>query len=422
MFLAGAACSSADKKSGLQSTNTTRSSTSFEDESTSTTGEADATTTSGGAQGTAPTRRGTTNPTTAPSAPGAPGSTATPVDKPALQKMATLSAPIALSTRPNDGAVYIAQKAGKVLRLGLTATGAQVIGTVLDISDRISTGNEQGLLGIDFSPDGSKLYASYTNVAGDTRIVEYPFANFVANKAAERVVLAVDQPYANHNGGNIAFGPDDMLYIGLGDGGSGGDPENRAQNLNVLLGKMLRINPAPNGSAAYAIPSGNPFAGQSGKRGEIWHYGLRNPWRWSFDRANGELWIGDVGQDQWEEIDHIGVGRNGVNFGWRLREGNHAYNGGSKPSGAVDPVYEMSHNDSNCSVTGGYVYRGSAIRGFAGNYVFADFCKGKLLAMKGASVNDLGLQATQLSSFGEDASGELWVLTLSGVVYRLGPA
>jgi glucose/arabinose dehydrogenase len=298
----------------------------------------------------------------------------------------------------------------------------QTIGTALDISDRITTGSEQGLLGIDFSPDGSKLYVDYTNVDGDTRIAEYPFANNAANKGAERIVMAIDQPYANHNGGNIAFGPDNMLYIGMGDGGSAGDPENRAQDLGSLLGKMLRINPAQNGTQPYSIPAGNPFAGQSGRRAEIWHYGLRNPWRWSFDRATGDMWIGDVGQNAWEEIDHVAAGRKGANFGWRLREGNHAYNGGAKPAGAVDPVYELSHDDGNAAVTGGYVYRGGAIRGFGGTYVFADFAKGRLLGMNGASVNDLGLHVGQLDSFGEDSSGELWVLSLAGGVYRLVPA
>lgn len=370
---------------------------------------------------TSTTRKGSTSATNAPTT-NTPGATAAPTDKPAVRQVGTLNQPIAFSQRPNDGAIYIAQKSGTIIRLGLNGGGnLEAIGTSLDISSEISTGNEQGLLGFDFSPDGSKLYASFTNPDGDTRIVEYPFANGAANKSAARTVLAVDQPYANHNGGNILFGPDNMLYIGLGDGGSGGDPENHAQDLNSLLGKMLRINPAQNGTAPYSIPAGNPFAGQSGKRAEIWHYGLRNPWRWSFDRANGDMWIGDVGQDDWEEIDHVGAGRKGVNFGWRLREGNHAYNGGSKPSGAVDPVYETSHADGNSSITGGYVYRGNAIRGFGGTYVFIDVRKGRLLGMNGASVRDLGLPVKQVVSFGEDSSGELWLLSLSGGVYRLVP-
>ena len=412
-LLATAACSSGGDKKVSTTQTTSRTTTSATDDSTTT---SDGDTTTSAAPSTATTRtRSTVAPTT--------GATAAPVDKPAIRQVGTLSKPVAFAQRANDGAVYIAQQSGKILRLGINGDGnLQAIGTTLDLSSDISTGNEQGLLGFDFSPDGSKLYASYTNTDGDTRVVEYPFANGTANKAAARTVLAVDQPYSNHNGGQITFGPDNMLYIGLGDGGSAGDPENHAQDLTTLLGKMLRINPAPNGASPYSIPAGNPFAGQSGKRGEIWHYGLRNPWRWSFDRTNGELWIGDVGQDACEEIDHVAAGRNAVNFGWRLREGNHAYNGGAKPSGAEDPVYELSHADGNRAVTGGYVYRGAAVRGLAGTYIFGDFAKGRLLAMDGTGVHDLGLKVGQLASFGEDANGELWVLSLAGGVYRLVPA
>ncbi|MDP1793936.1 MAG: PQQ-dependent sugar dehydrogenase [Acidimicrobiales bacterium] len=416
LFLAGAACSGGDD-GDVTATESTRRTTTTVDESTTSSSES-TTSTAAGQTTTTPRPGSTAKPPTS----GTPGATAAPVDKPALQRMATLNVPIAMATRPNDGAIYIAEKGGTIRRLAVNATSAGVVGTALDITDEVSTGSEQGLLGFDFSPDGNKLYASYTNTDGDTRIVEYPFANSVANEAGRRVVLAVDQPYANHNGGNIVFGPDNMLYIGLGDGGSGGDPENRAQDLSTLLGKMLRINPAQNGSAAYSIPAGNPYIGQSGRRAEIWHYGLRNPWRFSFDAANGEQWIADVGQNAWEEVNHIEAGRKGANFGWRLREGNHAYAGGSRPAGNVDPVYELSHDDGNNSITGGYVYRGSAIRGVAGTYLFADVGKGRLLGLTGSTnptVRDLGIPMRGIISFGEDASNEIWLLTFSGGVYKL---
>ncbi len=413
LVFAASACSSKDKDDKVSATATTRdrTTTSFDEESTSTSDGG--TTTSAAAGATTTTRRNaTTNPTSAP------GVTPAPVDKPALKQVGTLDKPIAFATRPNDGAVYIAQKGGKVLRLGINSAGnLQALSTPLDITSKVSTSSEQGLLGITFSPNGSKLYAYYTATNGNNVLSEFPFANNAAG--AERQLFNITDPYENHNGGNIAFGPDGMLYIGTGDGGSAGDPENRAQDLNSTFGKMLRINPTPSNGQPYTIPGDNPFAGQTGKRGEIWHYGLRNPWRWSFDRANGDLWIGDVGQNAWEEIDHVGAGAKGVNFGWRPREGKHAYNGGAKPAGAVDPVYELSHDDGNAAVTGGYVYRGTGIRGFAGTYVFIDVYKGRLLGMTNGSVRDLGVPAAQIVSFGEDASGELWLLSLKGAVYRL---
>lgn len=402
----------------MRATDTTRRTTTTDADETSTTGDG-GTTTSSGAGGTSTSggSGATTKPTSAPTS-GGTGPTAAPVDRPVLQRMLTMNRPVALATRPNDPAVYIAEKGGRIRRVNVTGASASVAGTVLDIADEVSTGSEQGLLGFDFSPDGSKLYASFTNADGDTRIVEYPFAT-AANEGAARVVLAVDQPYANHNGGQITFGPDNMLYVALGDGGSGGDPENRAQNLNSLLGKILRINPTPSGSSAYSIPAGNPFAGQTNRRAEIWHYGLRNPWRFSFDAANGDQWIADVGQNAWEEVNQVAASRKGANFGWRLREGNHAYNGGAKPAGAVDPIYEMSHDAGNCSITGGYVYRGTAIRGFAGTYVFGDFCRGRVIGLTGNTARDLGLTVESLASFGEDANNELWALSLAGDVFKL---
>ena len=403
-----AACSSGDKDNDVRATKPTRRSTTTASSTSTTTTTALAATTSTG-------KRATTSTGGAAATTAAPGVT----DRVALTQMASLSSPTAFATRANDDAVYIAEKTGRVKRLTVDAASATVTSTILDIHEKVTTGNEQGLLGIAFAPDGSKLYADYTNTDGDTRVVEFPMTNGAAVKTSERVVLAVDQPYANHNGGEVIFGPDHLLYIGLGDGGSGGDPQGNGQNLNTLLGKILRIDPNASGTQAYTVPNDNPFAGQGGKRGEIWHYGLRNPWRFSFDRANGEQWIADVGQNAYEEVDHVAAGQKGVNFGWNKREANHAYQGGSMPAGAVDPQFELPHSSGNCSITGGYVYRGSVIRGLAGTYVFADYCKGRLTGGSGASLRDLGVGVKSPSSFGEDANGELWVLSLEGPVYKL---
>jgi glucose/arabinose dehydrogenase len=271
------------------------------------------------------------------------------------------------------------------------------------------------------------MYVNFTNTQGNTVVREYKVSNGRADVATKRDVLMVTQPFANHNGGNLVFGPDGYLYIGLGDGGSAGDPSNNAQNLNTLLGKMLRINPTPSGSNQYQIPRDNPFVGRAGARGEIWAYGLRNPWRYSFDRATKDLWIGDVGQSSWEEVDRqTASSKGGDNYGWSLVEGTHSYKDGPPPN-HHPPIYEYSHDGGNCSVTGGYVYRGSAIPKLVGAYLFADFCVGRLRAFvvtKGRAADQrfLGPQAEQLSSFGQDAKGELYVTSLAGGVYRIDPA
>ncbi len=206
--------------------------------------------------------------------------------------------------------------------------------------------------------------------------------NGVANVASRRVLLVIPHhTFSNHNGGNLVIGPDGMLYIGTGDGGGGGDTLHNGQNLDSLLGKILRIDPRKNGSKPYSIPPGNPFAGQPGRRGAIWMYGLRNPWRFSFDRKTHDMWIGDVGQDQWEEIDFASAGRGGINWGWNLREGKHAYNGGARPPGAHDPIWERSHGAGDCAIIGGYVYRGSAITSLAGAYLYGDECTGEIRAL-----------------------------------------
>jgi glucose/arabinose dehydrogenase len=297
---------------------------------------------------------------------------------------------------------------------------------VLDLTGHLSLGGEQGLLGITFSPDGRYLYADYTDTAGNTPVMQWTWGRDGAEPNSARAILFVRQPYANHNGGQIAFGPDGDLYVGLGDGGSEGDPHHYGQDLGTDLAKILRIRPTPGSPRPYEIPSDNPFVGRSGARPEIWAFGLRNPWRFGFDRTTGDLWIGDVGQDEWEEIDHQRAGSpGGQNYGWSLTEGDHSYNGNTPPSNWARPVYEYSHATGGCAVVGGTVYRGSDVRGLWGAYLFSDNCSGGVAALRlhdGRVVSErgMGVHVSSPSSFGEDGNGELYLLSLAdGGVYRL---
>jgi glucose/arabinose dehydrogenase len=340
-----------------------------------------------------------------------------------LVKVATLEAPLAMATRAGDEALYIAEKGGRVraLRGGKVDPDA-----VLDISGQVSLGGEQGLLGLAFSPDGSFLYVNYTDTAGDTRIVEYEMGGRRANAGSAREVLSVNQPFSNHNGGNLAFGPDGYLYAGLGDGGSGGDPQDNGQSLSARLGKMLRIDPRPSDGGQFGVPPANPFRRREGADPLIWAYGLRNPWRYSFDRVTGDLWIGDVGQSIREEIDfQPAASAGGENYGWARIEGTQPYSGVAPPD-AVRPVEEYPTADG-CAVTGGYVYRGSAIPNLYGAYLYGDFCAGFVrgIVLKGRNVmqrREFGITVSSLASFGEDQDGELYALSLGGDVYRIDPA
>jgi hypothetical protein len=340
-----------------------------------------------------------------------------------LKRVATLEQPLALAVRGGDPALYVAEKVGRVVALRDGKTEV-----VLDLTGEVSLGSEQGLLGLAFSPDGRFLYVDYTDLEGDTHVTEFRFDERGADLGSRRDVLFVDQPFSNHNGGQVTFGPDEYLYVALGDGGSGGDPMGNSQSLGTLLGKLLRISPRPSGGARYGVPPDNPFVGRDGARPEIWAYGLRNPWRFSFDRATGDLWIGDVGQNAWEEIDVAPAGTGaGTNFGWDALEGSHTYEGGVAPGKTVLPVFEYANGEGACSVTGGYVYRGRAIRQLVGAYVFADYCGGAIEAfvLRGGEAKEhreLGPVVENLASFGEDARGELYALSLSGGVYRLVPA
>jgi glucose/arabinose dehydrogenase len=335
-----------------------------------------------------------------------------------------LEQPLAMAVRTGDPALYIAQKTGKVMVL---SGGTVDPDPLLDLTQQVSLGAEQGLLGLAFSPSGGELYVNYTDTNGDTLVVGYAMRGDRADLSTRRDILVVDQPYTNHNGGNLAFGPDGYLYIGLGDGGSGGDPQGNGQSLATPLGKMLRIDPQLSGEAPYRIPSDNPFVGRPDARPAIWAYGLRNPWRYSFDRQTGDLWIADVGQSAWEEIDRQPSGSSGgENYGWNRMEGSHPF-AGDAPKGAVGPVFEYSQDGGGCSVIGGYVYRGERIAGLQGAYLFGDICLGRIegLRFEGGRVvghRELGVEVPNLSSFGEDADGELYAMSLSGGVYRIVPA
>ncbi len=338
-----------------------------------------------------------------------------------LVKVAELSEPLAMAVRPGDDALYFAQKTGEVIAV---RNGRVDPAPVLNLSAKVTTGGERGLLGICFSPDGSHLYVSYTDLNGNSNVVEYAMDGDRVNVGSARRVLFVSQPFANHNGGNILFGPDGYLYFGLGDGGSEGDPLGNGQNMGTLLGKMLRIDPHASGGNAYTIPPDNPFVGKAGIKPEIWASGLRNPWRFSFDRLTGDLWIGDVGQNTWEEVDfQPGGSKGGQNYGWSCYEGNHPYRS-CRPPHAVGPIYEYNHSSGGCVVTGGYVYRGSAIAYLNGAYLFADFCTGALTALvqRGGKIVSSKVLATNLDSvdsFGQDLNGELYVVELSGAVFRI---
>ncbi len=309
--------------------------------------------------------------------------------------------------------------------------GGEVISApFLDIRDRVEDGGlEQGLLGMAFHPDyvaNGAFYVYYTGQGGEVRIAGYQVSADDPNRAdpgSERILLRISEPYANHNGGEIAFGPDGYLYAGVGDGGSAGDPQGNGQNPGTLLGSILRI--AVNSGEPYAVPSDNPFV-NGGGRPEVWAYGLRNPWRFSFDTATGDLYIGDVGQDRWEEVDFVPAGTpGGTNFGWNIREGLHAFKGDGR-QGLVDPVAEYSH-DSGCSITGGVVARDPDLPDWNGVYLYGDYCSGFIWGLVRDASGDwvssiLFETGFRISSFGKDSAGRVYVLDLNGGLYRLTAA
>lgn len=343
-----------------------------------------------------------------------------------------LSNPLFLTSPPGDlTRAFVVEQGGQIR---IIRNDALVPTPFLDISSRISNGGEQGLLGMAFHPQyatNGRFVVYYTNTAGDIRITSYKVtANpEVADPASEQILLAVPHPsFSNHNGGMVVFGPDGRLYAGIGDGGSGGDPNGNGQSRNTLLGKIVRLDVNPAGQAS--VPTGNPFVGQSGMRPEIWSYGLRNPWRFSFDRVTGDLYIGDVGQNAREEIDvttdQTGFGK-GLNFGWKIMEGTACFSpsSGCNKVGLIQPVLDYSHSEG-CSVTGGYVYRGSLAPGLRGHYFYADYCSGwvRSFLLSGRNATQPLDWASlrpggQITSFGEDAAGELYIIISSGRVFRV---
>ena len=362
-------------------------------------------------------------PTAAPLTP-----TPTPEVKPALRFfVGGLVRPTDLTHAGDPRTLYVTEQPGRVR---VIRDGVLLPEPFLDLTDRVGArGNEQGLLGIAFAPDfaqSRKVFVNYTDRAGDTVIAGFLAREdaLSADPASAWTVLQIDQPCANHNGGQLRFGPDGMLYIGTGDGGSAGDPLNAGQDVRTLLGKLLRIDVSQSSARApYRIPADNPDFGP-GSRRELWAIGLRNPWRFSFDRLTGDLFIADVGQNRFEEINFQPAGsRGGENYGWRLREGFAPFREDRPPEGLTDPIWQYGREDG-CSVTGGYVYRGNAIPALYGAYLYGDFCSGRIWTLRrtadGQWQNTL-LFDTELNiaSFGEDALGELYVLDLNGAVYRL---
>ncbi len=314
-----------------------------------------------------------------------------------------------------SGRLFILEQPG---RIRVVDHGQLLATPFLDITDRVDdSSNEQGLLGLALHPNYEQngfFYVNYTESGGDTVIARYQVTGDAntADPNSEKRLLGVRQPFPNHNGGVLAFGPDGFLYLGLGDGGSAGDPFENGQKLDTFLGKILRID-VDNGDP-YSIPSDNPFGT------EVWHYGLRNPWRISFDRLNGDLFIADVGQGDWEEIDIAPRGQGGLNFGWNLFEGNHPYAGGSD-SGITQPVAEYDHSQG-CSVTGGYVYRGS-LSEWQGIYLYGDYCSGFVWGLIESSQgwqNQLLFETGyHITSFGQDEAGELYLADQGGAIYQL---
>ena len=341
-----------------------------------------------------------------------------------------LSSPLYLAAPTGDTArLFVVEQGGQIR---IVQHGQLLPTAFLDIHTRLVSGGEQGLLSVAFHPSYATngfFYVNYTDLNGDTRVERYTVSaadSNLADTATHKLILSVRQPYSNHNGGLVMFGPDGMLYIGMGDGGSGGDPENRAQNPDSLLGKLLRID--VDGGDPYAIPTGNPFRNGGGAP-EIWAVGLRNPWRFAFDRSAGLLYIGDVGQGAWEEVDVEPASQGGLNYGWRIMEGAHCYSATNCSSaGLVLPALEYDHSNG-CSIIGGFVYRGTQAPTLVGQYFYSDYCSGWLRSFSyanGAVAAQTGwsLNVTlgNVLSLGEDSAGELYVLTAGGSIYRIAPA
>jgi glucose/arabinose dehydrogenase len=343
-----------------------------------------------------------------------------------------LAQPLDLQAPARDPRLFVVEQGG---RIRIVRNGS-VAGTFLDISSRISSGGERGLLGLAFHPayaQNGRFFVNYTDLGGDTHIAEFRVSSDPdrADAGSERQLLFVNQPFSNHNGGGLAFGNDGKLYIGLGDGGSGGDPMGNGQDLGTPLGKMLRID--VDSGNPFAVPSDNPFVNRQGALGMIWAYGLRNPFRFGFDRATGDLYIGDVGQNEVEEVDVAPAGRGGQNYGWNIMEGDQCYApaSGCNRNGLTLPVLTYTHAEG-CSVIGGVVYQGCRMPGYHGTYFYGDYCSAFIRSFRfqNGSLSErrdwtpqLSQGIGNISSFGTDADGEIYVLdNQDGQVYKIVPA
>ena len=370
-----------------------------------------------------PTSQAGADATSPPSATAQPSQPAT-VDPPplGLQEVASGFQRPTFVTNAGDGSgrLFVLEKPGRVR---IVKDGALVNAPFLDITSLVrASGNEQGLLGLAFHPefaDNGRFWVAYTALDAKNTVAEYRVTDSGSDRAdpgTAKVLIAQPDQYPNHNGGMLAFGPDGYLYISMGDGGSSGDPDGNGQDKSSLLGKLLRVD--VDGGDPYGIPDSNPFADDSGAKPEVWAWGLRNPWRFSFDRETGDIWIADVGQNKYEEIDFQPAdSRGGENYGWNEMEGEECYRSGCRTEGFVRPVFAYDHG-KGCSVTGGYVYRGEAIRGLAGGYLFTDYCSGTLwLTSRNGDrfeTEEIGALPDGVSSFGEDEAGELYVVLDQG--------
>jgi glucose/arabinose dehydrogenase len=390
-------------------------------------GTANAPTAGTGGSGTATPAGGST---TTPGTPSAHFSEAFP-------KLPELDQPTNMIEVPGERILLLTEQDGHVVSFAKDANASSV-DTVLDWSAKTSrAGNEEGLLGLALDPafaENHYVYLYYSAKGGDRRTVLSRFttsgsgASLKADPGSELILLTVPQPFSNHKGGQLSFGPDGMLYLGLGDGGSGGDPNGNGQDLKKnLLGSIIRSDVrTASKEKPYAIPSDNPFASSpNGEKPETWAYGLRNPWRFSWDSATGKMFAGDVGQDQYEEIDVIEKGKN---YGWNIMEASHCYKpkSGCNQNGLTPPIAEYSHDGGNCSVTGGYVYHGQAVQSLSGAYLYADYCSGTVWALPNAASTpgqpvQLLSKGPQISSWAQDAAGELYLLAFDGQIYRMEP-
>jgi len=349
-----------------------------------------------------------------------------------LSKVGDFDEPVYITQPPGEQRdLYVVERGGTIR---IARDGKRLSTPFLDVSSRIATGfEEQGLLSMAFAPDyreSGRFYVYYTDSAGDIKVVEYRRSAkepLLADPNSARLVLGVEHSENdNHNGGLLLFGSDGSLYIGVGDGGAAGDPHRNGQSLSTLLGKILRIDPGQRAGKPYGIPKDNPFVGRPGARPEIFDYGLRNPWRFSFDPVTGALLIGDVGQDRFEEVDDLPRGKQaGANLGWSAFEGDARFNQDQNAPGAVRPILTYGR-DRGCSITGGYVVRDPALRTLYGRYIYGDFCLGDLRSFipaipKAMDDKALGVSVPALSSFGEDSAGHVYATSLQGPVYRLDP-